>query len=350
MILFLSKYPQAPQEYRDGFFQRVENIDHFYLDEERVYLSASFLKNFKKDVVKNGLRTEIKCNVFLHFFIIFKLFKNSSLIYIQSIYNAMNLFLFIILFNKFYVLDLHGVVPEELEMQNKKNYAFIFKTIEKFLFKKINICIAVTNRMANHYKSKYSESRTKYIVYAILPSHLKPYDISSFENKDGKIEVIYSGNTQVWQNIDLMLKTIKNHQSESIHYTILTGEPEAFNIRFKQYGIDKSQITVKSVKPEELEIYYSASHYGFVLRDDILINSVACPTKIVEYLNYGIIPIILSEKIGDFESYGYEYIYLNQFSDQLKVKKSLKNISVIHRIYQTNKFNLKNEIERVKLS
>lgn len=348
MILFLSKYPQTESEFRDGFFQRVENIDQFYSDDVRVYLTTSFFKNWKKKVVQDGLRAQISCNVFFHFFSILKLFKQASFVYIQSIYNALNLILFIFFINKFYVLDLHGVVPEELEMQGKKKYASIFSTIEKILFKRVNVCISVTNRMSNHYKLKYPKTKAVFITYAILPSHLKPYIIDAMNQKDDVLEVIYSGNTQVWQNVDLMLKAIKNNLSEKINFTILTREPKEFADKLKEHGIEQDEIVVKSVNPEELEEYYKKSHYGFILRDDILVNQVACPTKIVEYLNYGIKPIVLSEKIGDFDEFGYEYIYINQLNDILKPLKSLKNINVISEIFDKNNFKLNKEIIRIK--
>lgn len=350
MILFLSKYPQTESEFRDGFFQRVENIDQFYSDDVRVYLTTSFFKNWKKKVVQDGLRAQISCNVFFHFFSILKLFKQASFVYIQSIYNALNLILFIFFINKFYVLDLHGVVPEELEMQGKKKYASIFSTIEKILFKRVNVCISVTNRMSNHYKLKYPKTKAVFITYAILPSHLKPYIIDTMNQKDDVLEVIYSGNTQIWQNVDLMLKAIKNNLSEKINFTILTGEPEVFKKMLQKYEINLEQITIKSVKPEELEEYYKKSHYGFVLRDDILVNQVACPTKIVEYLNYGIIPIVLSEKIGDFKEYGYEYIFINQLDGGIYLGKSRKNIDVIRHIFESNRYNLKQKINENRMN
>lgn len=68
MILFLSKYPQTPEEYRDGFYQRVENIDNFYKDDERVYLKASLTKNWKLKITQDKLQRNIECNLFLHFF------------------------------------------------------------------------------------------------------------------------------------------------------------------------------------------------------------------------------------------------------------------------------------------
>lgn len=342
MILFLSRYPQTDTEFRDGFFQRVASIDQFFLDDERVYLCISPFKNWKKKISKNGLRVEISCNFFMHFFLIISLFNKASLVYIQSIYNALYAIFFICIFKKYYVLDLHGVVPEELEMQNKKLHTFIFSKIEKILFKKVNVCVAVTNKMVKHYELKYSNSNCFYIVYAILPSHLKNIHYDFNENES--VEIIYSGNMQSWQNIDLMLDAIKLNLGRKINFTILTGELENFTKLLEKYQIDKDSITMRSVKPNELARYYKKSNYGFILRDDILVNTVACPTKIIEYLSFGIIPIVLSPKIGDFEDLGYEYISINQLHDNLEIKKSLKNIEVSKNIFENNNYDFKRKI------
>ena len=338
MILFLSKYPVLDEEFRDGFYQRVENIDNFFHDDERTYLNISLFKNAKKQFKKVDKRTELSCNFFLHFFTIFQLFKRSNIVYIQSIFNALNALLFIMILDKKYILDVHGVVPEELNMQGKKLKSKIFNYVEKKVFNKLSIAITVTNRMTNHYSNKYRKSNCKFIEYAILPSHLKKKDIE--EISSDYIEVIYSGNAQVWQNVDLMLKTIRDNLNPKIHYTILTGDLKTFEEKMIDYDIGSNNVTLKSVKPTELEYYYKKSHYGFVLRDDILVNNVACPTKIVEYLNYGIIPIVLSENIGDFKELGYEYLNLNSFNNIFK-RKSSRNSEVINLIYKKNDIDLR---------
>jgi len=344
VILFLSKFPQTESEYRDGFFQRVASIDQFYQKDERIYLDISLFHNWKKIVSKNGLRIDVSCNILLHFFFIMNCFNKSSFVYIQSIYNAIYSIFFILIFNKFFVLDLHGVVPEELMMKNKKIHTLVAGFIERVLFKRVTVCIAVTNKMVTHYKKKYPLSSCQFIVYAILPSHLKRKVINDNDYVSDKIEIIYSGNTQIWQNIDLMLEAIKNNLDDKFRFTILTGEPNQIFKKLKEFQIDHNQLLVKSVKPNELEDYYRKSHYGFILRDDILVNQVACPTKIIEYLTYGIIPIVLSEKIGDFEDYGYEYIMLDELNNQLSLRKSKKNLAVIQEIFDKNDYDLKAEI------
>jgi hypothetical protein len=60
---------------------------------------------------------------------------------------------------------------------------------------------------------------------------------------------------------------------------------------------------------------YSAADFGFIVRDKSPVNGVACPTKLIEYLCYGVIPIVELVEIGDFAAYGYEYVSLADFNE-----------------------------------
>ncbi|WP_312266703.1 hypothetical protein [Neisseria sp.] len=346
MFLFLAKYPQTEIELRDGYFQRIENIDYFFRKDKRIYLNVSITKNKKKTkrIVDN--RTEVSCNVFLHFFLILSIFKSSKIVYIHSIYNTLANIFFIVLFKKFYVLDLHGVVPEELKMQKKFVISNIFTVIENIIFRKLNITISVTKKMQQYYENLYANPKNKYLIYAILPSIIDTNKSINNLNSDNQVvRIIYSGNTQVWQNIDLMIHAIKKNINKNISYTILTGEPEAFKQVIKNFELEnEDSITIKSVTTDQLGSFYSESHYGFILRDDILINQVACPTKLVEYLSYGIIPIVLSPDIGDFKEMGYEYLLLDEFSKDIPLKKSLTNQKVIEKIKSENSYNLRDKV------
>ena len=103
--------------------------------------------------------------------------------------------------------------------------------------------------------------------------------------------------------------------------------------------IQKKQIKnviIKSVSPIELSSYYEISHYGFLLRDHHPLNNVACPTKAIEYLAFGITPIVLEENIGDFKQLGYEYISINKINNEIKLipRKSSKNIEISKYLYE----------------
>jgi len=74
-----------------------------------------------------------------------------------------------------------------------------------------------------------------------------------------------------------------------------------------------AQVEVDSVPRHSIFEYYDRASLGFVLRDDSLVNRVACPTKLVEYMCAGIIPIVEQPLIGDFYERGYEYILVDEF-------------------------------------
>ena len=52
---------------------------------------------------------------------------------------------------------------------------------------------------------------------------------------------------------------------------------------------------------------------GKRLREDHLLNRVACPTKAIEYMATGVIPIVLCDEIGDLNVMGYRYVTLDCF-------------------------------------
>ena len=58
---------------------------------------------------------------------------------------------------------------------------------------------------------------------------------------------------------------------------------------------------------------FSFAHY--LIQFDIVVNRVACPTKLVEYMFYGITPIVLSKEIDDYNELGYEYLDYKDFKD-----------------------------------
>ena len=60
--------------------------------------------------------------------------------------------------------------------------------------------------------------------------------------------------------------------------------------------------------PEEMDAAYRGCQYGLLLREDSAVNTVACPTKLLEYVSHGIVPVLRSEKIGDIRELGLGYV------------------------------------------
>jgi hypothetical protein len=333
-ILFIAPFPDE-QNSKEGMLQRIWAIDQLFSSEERLYLDISFTKNFLYTKATIASKAKgYRLNYFLHFPIIFFLFWRWEVVYCHSVLNYLKIALLAGLTEKKVVLDMHGIVPEEKLVERRQLLSFFYSCAEKLAFRATSLAVHVSKQMKAHYIKKYPAYKGKHIIYAIIPAHLrnpelqKPILNSETRTNSNKVVIIYSGNTQIWQNIELMLRVIKKNNQPQLRYLILTGEPAEMRSMINKFDLTEHKIEVKSVAPEQLFGHYQKAHYGFILRDDIPINRVANPTKMIEYLNYGIIPIVNSPNIGDFLEMNYEFVnYEHSFQD-LPAVKSEKNMQI----------------------
>lgn len=338
-ILFLAPYPNKQNE-KDGMISRVKYIDNMFKDKERNYLCVH-LKNGINKIDNQGLVTACDLNIFPYMWKILNLLKRSDFIYCHSVYSASFVW-FLLIFCKRpkIVLDIHGVVPEEEQYRGRKFRALYLRFVEWFLFHRIKVAICVTKAMENEYRVKYKWAKCKFLIYGIVPVNLcnDRYDVKLGDYHSDKIEIIYSGGVQKWQNINLMLNTIKQNLFSNVHYTILTGDMEFVKQKAKLLGIKERDLLVTSCEPSELSSYYAKAHYAFILRDDNIVNRVANPTKLIEYLFYGLTPIVLSPWIGDYVDMGYDYIRVENFSSaKLRATKSENNRKIALALLEKNR-------------
>lgn len=53
---------------------------------------------------------------------------------------------------------------------------------------------------------------------------------------------------------------------------------------------------------------YSSADYGLIFRKYSIVNKLACPTKLIEYISNGIVPIAEYTNLGDFTDKTVSYI------------------------------------------
>ncbi len=169
-----------------------------------------------------------------------------------------------------------------------------------------------------------------------------------FNLSPNDVVFIYSGSTEVWQKIDLMMQIIqKLIDNKNYKFILLTGNTQEMTDLAKKYGLfPRENLFISTVPPEELGNYYDIAHYGFVLRDDHILNEVSSPTKFLEYLYFGITPILKSTKIGDFMNFNIDYITIDNLNLDFLPEKSEKNKEVARKIvemYKQELFNLKRD-------
>jgi glycosyltransferase involved in cell wall biosynthesis len=306
MLIFLANEPTAERE-RDGMSQRVRWVDEKFCDVPRVILSISPKRNFRrKRLIRSSVLTVEEVNVFIHFPRILYLALRSDVIYVHSCFHALRA-LPLYFLGLHIVTDMHGVVPEELRLAGKPWVSRLMSIVEEIVVKRSTAIVFVTDAMRGHFKNKYSlgDEPCTYVI----PILTREEPVTRQSRRDPKL-VIYAGGLHVWQRIDQMLDAVEQTKRE-FKFLFLTGEAD--RLRSKLNDRRLTEVGVDSVPKARVFEYYGLASLGFILREDCVINRVACPTKLVEYMWAGVVPIVEQPFIGDFDEKSYEYILVNDF-------------------------------------
>lgn len=323
MILFVANYPDKEGE-KDGMMQRVVAVDRHFTRNERVYLAISFFGNLRRRTEKLSDKLSVhKVNFFLHFLLILRLGFSARGIYVHSVHNGFRALPLYLCRN--IVTDLHGVFPEELGYYGKKTGSALYGVIERIAIRGSRSVIVVTDAMADHLRTKYGDFPAGIYTIPIFDD----FTIGRKETGSASdtLVAIYSGGAQKWQNIDLMMDAMARARTD-FSFVILTPDVPFFERKVAEYGL-AGRVKVLTVQKSDVYGHYLRSDLGFVLRDDSVVNRAACPTKLVEYLASGVIPVVLQPEIGDFARRGYAWIGLEQFvSGDLPSKEKLEEMRV----------------------
>lgn len=194
-----------------------------------------------------------------------------------------------------------GVSPEEYYMFNqKKDYKFFLKTLmEKFAIKNSNFNFLVSRTMLEHYEKKYNYIKDNYLIMPCFNIHSLYEDDKVIKNEHS---FVYAGNLAKWQCIEEMLSIFEAYQSHVPEATICFYTRDRIEL---EKIIDKYKIknyTINFVAVDKLQKELLKYKFGFIIREDNIVNNVSTPTKMNSYLSSYIIPII-TDVIGDFNYY-----------------------------------------------
>ena len=237
-IVFVSTFP-TEANMRDGYFRRVHFVDQAFRESERIHLDIRFGKNWrKKTVTRDPNMRVLHLNAILHFFLIGSVLRNSGIIYIHSIAKIPSILLHLILLKKRvpFALDLHGVMVEELRLSGKKFKALLYSWIERYCFKHSSLNVFVSEVMLTHYLQSYPNHPGEDLIFATnsnptdnqqpITDQRQPVTQNLQLLNIGKEDVVlvYSGNCQTWQNIDLLLEVMLGLTTPAYKILILSGQ------------------------------------------------------------------------------------------------------------------------------
>lgn len=317
-LVIVGRYPFDHRRL-EGMVQRIANIDRQLAEIPRTYLDLYVFRHFKAKYQCVG-KTQVYTSSFLRFWNILRILRQAEEVYIHSVYFYALIWLPLQFIRKRtrLILDVHGAVPEEIQHENHKNLAHMMQWVERRAFSHIDMVVCVTRRMENFYRKKYPSTTAAFLYLPIFTAQVcgpaEPQNVNLLRTKLGipesAIIYLYSGGLQSWQNIDLTIDAVKQLlSSNDAWFIFLTSEVHALTAKIKlTFGCIPSRMVITHVKPNELRNYYAMANYGFILREDHILNRIANPTKLVEYLYFGMRPIVLTSDIGDFIDLGYEYV------------------------------------------
>lgn len=220
------------------------------------------------------------------------------------------------------VVQARGLCAEEYRYasqksisSNRKNIGIkalwdklIFKSlqkIEKYVYNAqtsnaFNLKIeAVSLALKDYIIQKFGADPVK-IVLAIkdIPKTIDKYQVVVWRTQvrdelgipDDYTVYCYSGSFKPWQCAKETIESFsfQYFKDPKSFMLVLTQDQEPFENELKRLDIPKSNYIIKNVKTEELYKYMSAANFGFLLREQDIINWVSRPTKMLEYQACGL--------------------------------------------------------------
>ena len=310
IILFLAPFYNQTR-LKDGYYRRIKAVDDIlgddclkvYVTPTNYFLEEEFHESFP-DTAHIDLRFDFENPE--HAKLLELIAIMSDLVYYHSVAFVNTITLSV---DKLQILDLHGCVPEELAFLGYPEQAKLDGEKENAALENVDYVVVVSQAMARHLQEKYPLANVRYILLPILDTQIAQIDQNQKPKpyKDGKPEVVYVGGLQKWQMIPRMQSLI-NKTKHRYNYKILVPSPKEFLNYWKES--ETSSFCVCSGDREVVKDLCEKAHYGLLLREDNIVNRVSSPTKLVEYLAYGVVPVLISTAIGDFSDLGMKHISL----------------------------------------
>lgn len=211
--------------------------------------------------------------------------------------------------NKIIFFDNRGISIEELHIREKTNFVYsLNKNVKKraISFSKDNsdVYSFVTNNLRDYMIEKYDYHVDK--KYFIMPtlcddSALKDNVLEdvkrSINYSADNIYFIYIGSNAMWQSMDKVFDVFQRIHSKIKRAKLIVLSKDRIEISENINSKVKNSIIFKSAPHDMVKYYLELSKIGFVLRDNSIVNKVAAPTKIAEYLTRDVV-ILFDGEIG----------------------------------------------------
>lgn len=119
---------------------------------------------------------------------------------------------------------------------------------------------------------------------------------------ENRFVLTFLGEARQWERFSDILaffKICKQLEPSAFLAFFVYGQVDSVKQLIKQYGLSSNDYCIKTLKPEDVAAYLTASDVGFLIREDNLyIKEIPSPLKFGEYLASGL-PVVVNQNVGD---------------------------------------------------
>ncbi|QCW98783.1 glycosyltransferase family 4 protein [Aggregatimonas sangjinii] len=192
------------------------------------------------------------------------------------------------------IIWFQGLLPEENKMLMGANLFQklrfpIYNWMERKTIHHSYFNFFVSDRMKRHFSEKYAYDNSNFLIIPCYNKNLKREYFSS--SIKPKTSFVYAGGIYPWQCFAETIAIYKEveRKNNNAFLTVLTKDQEKAENMIKMEGIKNYKINYVSL--EEVMHELGNHKYGFLLREDNIVNNCATPTKMNTYLSAGLMPI-----------------------------------------------------------
>ncbi|MEM2772384.1 MAG: hypothetical protein QXR88_00855 [Candidatus Pacearchaeota archaeon] len=212
------------------------------------------------------------------------------------------------------LLDYHGAVPYEVLCSTYPPLSFLkffyYNIIEKFTLNSVNALVFPSHKFKHIYNLRFGRKIPTFVLPMLI--HPESFNVINEDHRQflkkqlfgdqRRIIFAYSGGMEKWQCLEETIRFIEVIQKEIKNSGVLFLIPEQDVRKFSLSWTKRiKNLKILSLKPSDVPLYLSVADFGLLFRKPDMINKVASPTKFVEYISLGVIPI-LTQNIGDISN------------------------------------------------
>lgn len=261
--------------------------------EHLLLLPSNLLKDIENE--QNHFRIVRYKNTFSKYLILLCL-NGVEEMYTRSVFEFLRLYLLRLLFFRKWriIYDFRGLAFAEAAMRQKsKLKVSVLEKLERFASCKADSLRTVSQKFADFLQQEWKVEKLIRIVPCCMATICRVEKSQSAT----PISFVYVGSVAPWQRLDDVLKFYKEwSKTMSTRLTIITPD---ISLVQKRLELEKIEGSVFSLPTQDVAEELKKHDFGFLLRDEILVNQVASPIKFLEYIGNGVIPII-SQGVGDY--------------------------------------------------